>query len=185
MRTNKFLSIVTFTPPNHFNIRTLGFPLPSLEIKLVTVSPNFSATSVPARGEIYIRGPSVPKSGHPEASDPAFLEDGWVKTGTIGEWNVGNPGLTIIDRIKPLKERFMGEYVPIGVLERAYEDSNVVKECCLIYSARKAQPIAIVCESFHYPYLFSLFTPPFSFVSTLSFITNPTQARQSPTFVIS
>lgn len=162
--------VVTFMPPNHFSTRTLGFPLPSLEMKLVTVPPHYIATSTPARGEIYIRGPSVPQMGfygNPEASASIFLDDGWIKTGDIGEWDTRHPGLKIIDRIKPLTQRFMGEYVPIERLERAYRASNVVNECCLIYSGKKTQPIAIIsgypipltCTHFFYETLFLQFQP--------------------------
>lgn len=136
-------------PPQRFCNRTLGFPLPSLEIKLVTIAPNYIATSNPARGEIYIRGPSVPQMGfhaNPEASVAAFLADGWVKTGDIGEWDFKNPGLRIIGRLKPLEGRFMGEYVAVERLEKVYEASNVVNECCLVYSWRKTQPIALISE---------------------------------------
>lgn len=152
-------------PPQNFCNRTLGFPLPSLEIKLVTVAPHYIATSAPARGEIYIRGPSVPQMGfhaNPEASVAAFLADGWVKTGDVGEWDFKNPGLRIIGRLKPLGGRFMGEFVAVERLEKAYEASNVVNKCCLVYSWRKTQPIALISECPR-SVLFSVFkTNPFT-----------------------
>jgi malonyl-CoA/methylmalonyl-CoA synthetase len=54
---------------------TVGFPLPGVELRL------------DSRGEIELRGPNV-FSGYwrrPEASSAAFTDDGWFRTGDIGE----------------------------------------------------------------------------------------------------
>jgi len=50
-------------------------------------------------GEILIRGPSVTKGyfKRPEINAETFTEDGWLKTGDIGQWNADGT-LSIIDR---------------------------------------------------------------------------------------
>lgn len=133
--------------PSHHRANILGAPLPSLEMKLVSVGSRYNATSDPPRGEIYVRGPSVPHMGYyqdREASISASLDGGWIKTGAIGVWNSKKSGLRIVDNIKPLSERFMGEHIPVEVLERKYALSDIVAECCLFYSGRKAQPVAVI-----------------------------------------
>jgi malonyl-CoA/methylmalonyl-CoA synthetase len=54
---------------------TVGFPLPGVELRLAE------------NGEIHLRGPNVFGGywGNPEATAAAFTDDGWFRTGDIGE----------------------------------------------------------------------------------------------------
>lgn len=142
--------------PDQWSLRPLGLPMPSVEIKLVDYpSLSYSTLTVPPRGQIFIRGPSVPDMGYfndPDASTGAFPNDGWISTGQIGEWNppsgrAGNRGLTIIDTIKPFEGRPYGDYYAIQKVQAVYETCELVEECCLIYTGRKVKPVAIICIS--------------------------------------
>jgi malonyl-CoA/methylmalonyl-CoA synthetase len=55
---------------------TVGFPLPGVELRLA-----------PENGEVLLRGPNVFGGywGRPEATAAAFTDDGWFRTGDIGE----------------------------------------------------------------------------------------------------
>jgi malonyl-CoA/methylmalonyl-CoA synthetase len=54
---------------------TVGFPLPGVELRLAE------------DGEVHVRGPNVFAGywGRPDATAAAFTDDGWFKTGDIGE----------------------------------------------------------------------------------------------------
>jgi malonyl-CoA/methylmalonyl-CoA synthetase len=54
---------------------TVGFPLPGVELRLAD------------NGEIHLRGPNVFGGywGRPEATAAAFTDDGWFRTGDVGE----------------------------------------------------------------------------------------------------
>ncbi len=57
---------------------TVGFPLPGVELQLA-----------PETGEVLVRGPNV-FAGYwrrPEATEAAFDEDGWFRTGDLGEFD--------------------------------------------------------------------------------------------------
>jgi len=55
---------------------TVGFPLPGVELRLD-----------PGSGEVQLRGPNVFSGyrGRPDATAAAFTDDGWFRTGDIGE----------------------------------------------------------------------------------------------------
>ncbi|KAI5837918.1 hypothetical protein DFP73DRAFT_617951 [Morchella snyderi] len=142
-------TMVTFMPPSRYNNRNTGMILPSLQIKLVSVAPDHFAHGSPPRGEIFIRGPSVPHMGYfknPEASIAAFLDEGWVKTGIVAEWSPHKrcPGPTIIGSVNSLERRYIGDYVPLESLEAAYKKCRLVQDCCIIYSGRKTKPLAVI-----------------------------------------
>ncbi|HYH48560.1 MAG TPA: AMP-binding protein [Acidimicrobiia bacterium] len=71
---------------------TVGFPLPGVELRLGdretgAVPPATATGTASDRGEVLLRGPNV-FGGYwhlPEATAAAFTEDGWFRTGDIGE----------------------------------------------------------------------------------------------------
>jgi long-chain acyl-CoA synthetase len=86
-----------------------------IEVKLVDFADaGYHAASNPPQGEIWIRGNSV-TSGYldlDKETAEAFTEDGWFKTGDIGEWD-RNGQIKIIDRKKNLVKTQNGEYIAL------------------------------------------------------------------------
>jgi long-subunit acyl-CoA synthetase (AMP-forming) len=87
----------------------------SIEMKLVDFpDAGYHAANNPPQGEIWIRGHSV-TSGYldlEKENAESFTEDGWFKTGDIGEWD-RNGQIKIIDRKKNLVKTLNGEYIAL------------------------------------------------------------------------
>jgi len=118
----------------------------SIEVKLVDFpDAGYYATNKPPQGEIWIRGDSV-ASGYldlEKETKEAFTDDGWFKTGDIGEFDYqGN--LKIIDRKKNLVKTLNGEYIALEKLESIYRSCPVVGNICVYASPEKSKPVAIV-----------------------------------------
>ena len=101
--------------PLHWTDNALGDIPSSVEVKLVDFADaGYFAANDPPQGEIWIRGTPV-FSGYfknDEETKEALTEDGWMKTGDIGEFNK-NGHLRIIDRKKNLVKTLNGEYIAL------------------------------------------------------------------------
>ncbi|KAF4552959.1 AMP-binding enzyme-like protein 26 [Elsinoe fawcettii] len=122
-----------------------GMPA-STEVKLVDFADaGYFAKNNPPQGEVWIRGDSI-SSGYldlDEETKESFTDDGWFKTGDIGEFDKdGN--LRIIDRKKNLVKTLNGEYIALEKLESIYRSTAVVGNICVHASGDKVKPIAIV-----------------------------------------
>jgi long-chain acyl-CoA synthetase len=118
----------------------------SIEIKLVDFEDaGYFSTNKPPQGEIWIRGASV-TSGYlnlEKETKESFTEDGWFKTGDIGEFDSAGQ-LRIIDRKKNLVKMQHGEYIALEKLESVYRSTPVVGNICVYADTTKSKPIAIV-----------------------------------------
>jgi long-chain acyl-CoA synthetase len=118
----------------------------SIEIKLVDFpDAGYHSTNKPPQGEIWIRGASV-TSGYlnlEKETKESFTDDGWFKTGDIGEFDSAGQ-LRIIDRKKNLVKMAHGEYIALEKLESVYRSTPVVGNICVIADPSKNKPIAIV-----------------------------------------
>ncbi|ORY39427.1 acyl-CoA synthetase [Rhizoclosmatium globosum] len=101
-----------------------GTVVTSMEMKLVDCPElGYRASNVPRpQGEVWLRGPSVMKGYYkqPQLTSEAFSEDGWLKTGDIGEFNEDG-ALILIDRKKNLIKLSNGEYIALEKLEANYK----------------------------------------------------------------
>jgi long-chain acyl-CoA synthetase len=87
--------------PSKFAFGSVGMPMPGTEVKLA-----------PEDGEILMRSPGIMNGYHnmPEETAATLTEDGWLRTGDIGE--IGEDGfLRITDRKKDLIKTSGGKYV--------------------------------------------------------------------------
>ncbi|KAK2013064.1 AMP-binding enzyme [Colletotrichum eremochloae] len=133
--------------PLEFNVNNMGAMPASIEIKLVDFAEaGYYATNKPnPQGEIWIRGPSVLEEYYenPKETEEALTEDGWFKTGDIGEFD-SNGHLKLIDRKKNLVKTLNGEYIALEKLESIYRAAAVVANICVYADAKQAKPIAII-----------------------------------------
>ncbi|KAJ1885869.1 long-chain fatty acid-CoA ligase [Kickxella alabastrina] len=130
--------------PNDPTFNNVGSPCPSVEMKLVDV-PEAKYYAKNGQGEIWVRGPSIFKGylDNEELTRETLTEDGWLKTGDIGEWTAQGQ-LSIIDRKKNLVKMVTGEYIALEALEATYKNSLFIHNICIFADSRMSQPCAIV-----------------------------------------
>lgn len=97
--------------PDQYKFGTVGHPLPGIEVKID-----------PSDNEILVKGSGVMRGYHnlPAATKSAFTEDGWFRTGDIGELD-SEGRLKITDRKKDLIKTSGGKYVAPQKLEGMFK----------------------------------------------------------------
>lgn len=132
--------------PGWMQYGSVGGPVPAAEVKLVDAKEaGYFSTNDPPQGEIYVRGPAIFKGyfKRPDLDKEAFTEDGWFKTGDVGQWNKDGT-LSIIDRIKNLVKLSGGEYIAIEHLESIYKSCPLVANGAVIANQEHNQPAMVV-----------------------------------------
>ncbi|KAI4108754.1 MAG: hypothetical protein L6R37_000918 [Teloschistes peruensis] len=132
--------------PMHWTDSALGDIPSSVEVKLVDFpDAGYHASNKPPQGEIWIRGTPVFEGyyDNEQETKESLTEDGWFKTGDIGEFD-RNGHLRIIDRKKNLVKTLNGEYIALEKLESVYRSATEVGNICVYAAGDKAKPIAII-----------------------------------------
>lgn len=132
--------------PLQWNPLTLGGIPGSVEVKLVDFADaGYYSTNTPPQGEIWIRGDPVTEGywDNDKETQEAITDDGWFKTGDIGEFDK-NGHIKIIDRKKNLVKTLNGEYIALEKLESIYLSCPIVGRVCCYAAQDKAKPIALV-----------------------------------------
>jgi long-chain acyl-CoA synthetase len=122
--------IAVNTPVNH-RIGTVGKILPNIEV------------GIAEDGEILVRGPSVFKGywNRPEETKAA-LQDGWFKTGDIG--NIDADGyLSVTDRKKDLIKTSGGKFIAPQPIENALKLNPYVGVAAILGDRRKFPAVMI------------------------------------------
>lgn len=125
---------------------TVGVLGPSTECKLQDVPDlGYVSSSDPPQGEIWLRGANIFKGyfKQEELTKETITEDGWYKTGDIGQWE-SDGTLSIIDRIKNLVKLQNGEYIALDKLESIYKACDVVQFICIAAPPYADKPIALI-----------------------------------------
>jgi long-chain acyl-CoA synthetase len=118
------------TPFNH-RIGTVGKTLPNLEVRIAE------------DGEILVRGPSIFKGywNRPEETKAA-LNDGWFKTGDIG--NIDKDGyLSVTDRKKDLIKTSGGKFIAPQPIENSLKLHPLVGVAAIVGDKRKFAAVMI------------------------------------------
>ncbi len=115
---------------------TVGKPIRNVEVRFAK------------DGEIEISSPGmlIGYYNKPDATREAFTEDGWFKTGDIGELD-GDGFLKITDRKKELFKTSGGKYIAPSPIEEKIKSSRYVNQVVLIGSEQKF-PAALVVPNF-------------------------------------
>jgi len=96
-------------------------------------------------GEILAKGPNVMVGyyNQPEKTKAEFTEDGWFKTGDIGE--IDSDGfLKITDRKKEMFKTSGGKYIAPQVMENKFKESRFIEQIMVIGEGQKHASALIV-----------------------------------------
>ena len=127
----------TTNPPGRVRIGTVGPPAPEIEIKL------------DSDGEVLIRGPIIMQGYRnlPEKTRETFTEDGWLRTGDIGQFD-DHGYLKIVDRKKELLINSAGKNMsPSNIESRLKGSSSFIGQACAIGDARPYNTALIVLDA--------------------------------------
>lgn len=125
-------AIATYNVPGRMKLGTVGEPGGGLDL------PDFGFRIDEETGEIQVRHPGV-FAGYwnkPEQTAETFTEDGWLKTGDVGEW-VDGTHVRIVDRIKHIIITSGGKNISPSEIENSLKTSPYVKEAMVIGDRRK------------------------------------------------
>ncbi|KAM9917060.1 hypothetical protein OXX59_009595 [Metschnikowia pulcherrima] len=129
---------------NKFEYGVAGSLVGSVTCKLVDV-PDAGYFAKNNQGEILLTGASVTSEyfKNEKETKEAFTDDGWFRTGDIGQWT-SSGSLQIIDRKKNLVKTANGEYIALEKLESTYRSNSLVANICVYADQSKVKPIAII-----------------------------------------
>ena len=118
-----------------FGIGTIGAPLRGLDVKIAE------------DGEIIVKGASVFKEYYKdeEKTREAFTDEGYFKTGDIGELKDGL--LKITDRKKEMFKTSGGKYIAPQVIENMFKSSQFIEQMIVVGEGEK-MPCAIIQPNF-------------------------------------
>ena len=127
----------TINPPGRVKIGTVGPPTPGVEIKL------------DSDGEVLVRG-DVVMVGYrnlPDRTAEAFTEDGWLRTGDIGEIDADGY-LRLVDRKKELIINAAGKNMsPANIEAKLKASSPLIGQACVIGDGRSYNTALLVLDS--------------------------------------
>ena len=128
--------VITTNIPSAMKIGTVGKPIRNVEIRIA------------GDGEIEVSGRNVMLGYYnkSEATRKSFTDDGWFKTGDVGE--IDSEGfLKITDRKKELFKTSGGKYIAPAPIEQKIKSSRFVNQVVLIGNERKF-PAALIVPNF-------------------------------------
>ncbi|KAF5092745.1 hypothetical protein D0Z03_002715 [Geotrichum reessii] len=130
--------------PKTFAYGTQGPLTHAVTVKLVDV-PDAGYFAKNNQGELFIKGPCVLTHYYKneEETKKGLTEDGWFKSGDIGEWTPEGH-IRLIDRKKNLIKTLNGEYIAIEKLESVYRSNPYILNICVYADQNQTKPIAVI-----------------------------------------
>ncbi|WP_437945276.1 long-chain fatty acid--CoA ligase [Sorangium sp. So ce296] len=117
--------VICMTEPGVESAGTVGKPVPGVEFKLAD------------DGEILTRGRHVFVGYYKdEAATAAALEDGWLHTGDLGEWNERGQ-LKIRGRKKEILKTSGGKMIAPLPIEEKLKAAEIISQVCMVGDGRK------------------------------------------------
>ncbi|MFB6133913.1 MAG: long-chain fatty acid--CoA ligase [Halanaeroarchaeum sp.] len=132
--------VLTVNPPEAPKVGTIGPPVKDVEVEVdesVASSQQRSAADGTA-GELLVKGPNVFEGywNLPEATEQAFTEDGWFRTGdVVDRRSVGY--ISFIERAKAIMTLSTGKNVAPGPIEDAFAASTLVDQAFVMGDGQK------------------------------------------------
>ena len=120
-------AVATTNRPGRLKLGTVGEPYADIGFRIDDET-----------GEIQTKHPGV-FAGYwnkPERTAETFTEDGWLKTGDVGEW-VDGTHVRIVDRMKDIIITSGGKNISPSEIENSLKASMYVKEAMVIGDRRK------------------------------------------------
>ncbi|HEX6585335.1 MAG TPA: AMP-dependent synthetase/ligase [Solirubrobacterales bacterium] len=133
--------VVTTNPPDRIKLGTVGPPVPGMEVRLAD------------DGEVLVKGDSVMPGyrNMPEKNAETFTEDGWLRTGDIGELDEDGY-LKIVDRKKELIINAAGKNMsPANIEGHLKAASPLVGQAAAIGNARPYNVALVVLDPDYAP----------------------------------
>ena len=120
-------AVATTNRPGRNKVGTVGEPYPGIGFRIDEET-----------GEIQTKHPSNFEGywKKPDQTAETFTEDGWLKTGDVGEW-VGGTHVKIVDRMRDIIITSGGKNISPSEIENSLKTSPYVKEAMVIGDARK------------------------------------------------
>jgi long-subunit acyl-CoA synthetase (AMP-forming) len=137
-------AIGTCNPPGRIKIGTVGPPVPGVEIRLAA-SDGGDEASGRRRGEVELRGDCVFAGyrGQAELTRETFTEDGWLKTGDVGELDEDGY-LKIVDRKKELIINAAGKNMSPANIESALKAASPLIGSVAVIGDRRPYNVALI-----------------------------------------
>ena len=129
-------AVATCNYPGRLKLGTVGEPYPDADLRIHEET-----------GEIQSKHPGV-FAGYwnkPEKTAETFTEDGWLKTGDVGEW-VDGTHVKIVDRMKDIIITSGGKNISPSEIENSLKTSPFIKEVMVIGDGRKYLTALIAIE---------------------------------------
>ena len=120
-------AVATTNRPGRNKVGTVGEPYPGIGLRIDDET-----------GEIQTKHKAnfVGYWNKPEQTAETFTEDGWLKTGDVGEW-VDGTHVKIVDRIKHIIITSGGKNISPSEIENSLKTSPYVKEAMVIGDGKK------------------------------------------------
>jgi len=125
--------IVSANNPGRNKVGTVGLPIPNVQVKIAE------------DGEVLVKGPCVMCGYYkrPEATREAMTQEGWLRTGDIGQLDADGY-LSITDRKKELIKTSAGKFVAPAMIENLLKTSPFISNAIVVGDKRKFISVLIV-----------------------------------------